>query len=75
MLAKIFIIEDESILAKSIAKIMMAEGFEVAGIADDCQKPSEMINSCQPDLVICSLYLKFAFSGQDIIKLIRSVLS
>lgn len=73
MTARIFIIEDEPIAVKNITRILKEEGYEIAGITDDCQKATVMINSTQPDLVICNLYLKFVFSGKDIIKLVRSV--
>jgi DNA-binding NarL/FixJ family response regulator len=73
MAAKIFIIEDEPIAVKNIGNILKCEGYEIAGTAAGLQKASEMINSRDVDLVICNLYLKFTFSGEKIIKLIRSV--
>jgi DNA-binding NarL/FixJ family response regulator len=73
MAVKIFIIEDEPVAARNVAKILKEEGFEIAGTANDCLKASEMINSLHVDLVVCNLYLKFTFSGKNIIKLIRSV--
>jgi len=75
MSAKIFVIEDEPIAAKNIVSILKQEGYEIAGVASDCQKASEMIKESQVDLVVCNLYLKFSFSGKNIIKLIRSVKS
>ncbi|HEY9113516.1 MAG TPA: response regulator [Bacteroidales bacterium] len=72
-MARIFIIEDEPVAAKNISRILKEEGYEIAGIASDCEKASEMINTKQVDLVVCNLYLKFTFSGKDIIQLIRSV--
>lgn len=73
MSAKIFLIEDEQVAAKNISRILKDDGYEIAGIAADCEKASEAINSIQPDLVVCNLYLKYTFSGKDIINLIRSV--
>jgi two-component system, response regulator PdtaR len=71
--AKIFVIEDEAIATKNIVRILKDEGYEIAGIAANCQKAAEMINESEVDLVICNLYLKYIFSGKSIIELIRSV--
>lgn len=73
MCAKIFIIEDEPVAAKNIISILKEEGYEIVGVADNCMQAYEMINTSQVDLVVCNLYLRFAFSGDSIIKLIRSV--
>jgi DNA-binding NarL/FixJ family response regulator len=75
MAARIFIIEDQAVAARNISRILDEEGYEVVGITDDCQKAIDLVTRLQPDLVICSLYLKFAFNGEEIIKLIRSVSS
>ena len=73
MTARIFIIEDEPIVARNIANLLKTEGFEIAGVATNCNKAKEMISSNQPDLVICNLYLRFSERGSNLIKAIRMI--
>jgi DNA-binding NarL/FixJ family response regulator len=73
MRARIFVIEDESIAVKNIISILTEEGYEIAGVVSDCKQAVKLINESQVDLIVCNLYLKFTFCGDDIIQLIRSV--
>lgn len=73
MSSKIFIIEDEPVALKNIINILKEEGFIIAGVAPDCDKATKMIQSSDADLVICNLYLRFSFSNENIISLIRNI--
>ena len=73
MNSRIFVIEDEPAALKNIVTMLQEEGYVIAGVAADCDKAAKMINESLTDLVICNLYLRFTFSGESIIKLIRNV--
>lgn len=56
--ASIFIVEDEIITAKSIAKNLKSLGYKVAGIATTGAKAIAQVTSLKPDLILMDILLK-----------------
>jgi DNA-binding NarL/FixJ family response regulator len=65
---KIFIIEDEIIVAKSIESILKNNGYAVPGIATSYKEAKELIIISDPDLILCDINLNEDKSGIDIMK-------
>ena len=65
---KILIVEDERIVAQNISDLLTAEGFEVAGVADNYDRGLELFFRTKPGLVLCDVRIKGTLSGVDLMK-------
>jgi DNA-binding NarL/FixJ family response regulator len=63
---RIFIVEDEIIVAKDLAQSLKLEGYDVVGIATTYQKASEQLPKVQVDLILCDINLGAGKSGLDL---------
>ena len=61
--AKILIVEDEGIIANTIASRLAKSGYEVAGIADSSEEALAKIPELNPELVLMDIRIKGAMDG------------
>lgn len=71
MSAKIFIVEDEAIIAAEIQSILTALGYDVIAKTRNGDKALDMLASCSPDLALLDITIKGSLSGIDLAKIIR----
>ena len=69
--AKIFIVEDEVIVAMNIEKRLRSSGYKVTGIASSSEQAIEKIEIEKPDLVLMDIKIKGVHDGIDTADLIR----
>jgi signal transduction histidine kinase len=60
--SRIFIVEDEAIVAKDLRLMLESLGYETAGMAVSGEKALDMIAACRPDLVLMDIALQ---GGRD----------
>ncbi len=63
--ANIFIVEDESIVAKDIQQTLEKLGYTVLGTASEGEKAVEKIVELEPDLILMDIMLKGEMTGID----------
>jgi DNA-binding NarL/FixJ family response regulator len=54
---RIFIVEDEIIVAKDLAQSLKGEGFDVVGLASTYEKAREQLPNAAADLILCDINL------------------
>jgi DNA-binding NtrC family response regulator len=65
---KVLIVEDESILALTLMRIIEKEGYEVACIIDYAEEVMEAIQKHQPNLILMDIFLKGPMNGVEVTK-------
>lgn len=70
---KIFIVEDESIVAFDIECCLKKNGYDVVGIADSHVEIMEKVSQYKPDLVLMDIRIQGEFDGIDCAKQIRNI--
>jgi DNA-binding NarL/FixJ family response regulator len=65
---KIFIVEDEIIIANDIQRILNENGYQVSGIATKFSQAQKMIAKLRPNIVLCDINLNGARSGIQLMK-------
>ena len=68
---RIFIIEDEALIADHLAICLEELGYEIAGIADNGNEALEMIAEELPDLCLVDIHLQGGLDGVDIAQELR----
>lgn len=68
---KVLIVEDESIQAMIIRRIVEGEGYEVAGVVDYAEEVMAAIEKQRPDLVLMDIYLKGGMNGVEAVRAIN----
>ena len=63
---RIFIVEDESIVAKDIQNSLVKLGYEVIGIANNGKEAIEKIIETMPDLILMDIMIKGDLTGIDV---------
>ncbi|MCH9814272.1 MAG: response regulator [Epsilonproteobacteria bacterium] len=63
--AKILIVEDERIPAEFLKKVLLQDGFEVAGICDTGEKAIAEAIRVKPDVIFMDIMLKDHISGAE----------
>jgi len=61
--ARIFIVEDEAIVAADIAAMLRSSGYEVAGIAGSGASALDKIFESRPDLVLLDIMIPGGLDG------------
>lgn len=74
-MAKILVVEDESIVAMDIRKRLTRLGYEVAGTASSGENAVEMATLTHPNLVLMDIMLKGEMDGIEAAGLIRDRLN
>src|SRR5688572_5788864 len=67
----IFIVEDESIVAKDIQNSLTKLGYNVVGLANNGQDAIEKIEELHPDLVLMDIMIKGNLTGIDVSEKIK----
>jgi DNA-binding LytR/AlgR family response regulator len=67
----IFIVEDESIVAKDIQNSLTKLGYNVVGIANNGKDAVDKITELMPDLVLMDIMIKGDITGIDVSELIK----
>lgn len=65
---KIFVVEDEIIVANDIKNLLLLNGFNVVGLATKYKEAIEGICNHQPDLILCDINLRDTKSGIQLIQ-------
>ncbi|NBD32031.1 MAG: response regulator [Cyanobacteria bacterium] len=68
---KIFIVEDELIIAKSLARQLEKLNYDVVGTASSGEKALELIEQNPPDLVLMDIVIAGEMDGIETAKKIR----
>ncbi|MCA6436114.1 MAG: response regulator [Bacteroidota bacterium] len=71
----IFIVEDESIVAKDIQNSLTKLGYNVMGIANNGKDAIEKITELKPDLVLMDIMIKGDLTGIDVSEKLKEKLS
>lgn len=71
----IFIVEDESIVAKDIQNSLIKLGYNVMGIANNGKDAIEKITELKPDLVLMDIMIKGDLTGIDVSEKLKEKLS
>jgi len=69
---KVMIVEDDVIVAEDIRQTLVREGYEVTGVAVNCDNGMKLFQSVRPDLIICDIQLEDRKTGIDLVKLIQN---
>jgi DNA-binding NarL/FixJ family response regulator len=69
---KIFIVEDEMIVAMHIESILKKNKYEVIGICPNGEKAIKLIEEKKPEIILMDILLKGKLSGIDVVKAIKS---
>lgn len=70
-LARVMVVDDDSLMREVLKALLRDEGFEVAGEARDGQSALALIERTRPDLVCLDVNMP-GVSGIDVLKSIRS---
>jgi DNA-binding LytR/AlgR family response regulator len=71
----IFIVEDESIVAKDIQNSLVKLGYNVVGIANNGKEAIEKITELSPDLVLMDIMIKGSMTGIEVSEKIKETIS
>ena len=69
--ARIFIVEDEPIIADDLADFLQSEGYFIVGIAYDSESALDMIHSEEIDLVLLDINIEGSKDGIEIGQIIQ----
>lgn len=65
-MSKVMIVEDDLFMADMLEDVLVADGYEVCGIARTVDKAIEIARRDQPDLAILDIHLAEGSLGTDI---------
>jgi len=68
---RIFILEDEALIAEEIASTLELLGYQVVGRARSADAALDKLKSLQPDLALLDINVKGIMTGIDVAKIIR----
>ena len=71
----IFIVEDESIVAKDIQNSLIKLGYNVVGVANNGKEAIEKITELSPDLVLMDIMIKGPMTGIEVSEKIKETIS
>lgn len=63
---KLFIVEDEPLIADYLEQCLLDEGFECVGIADSFEQAKQLLQRCQPDVLLLDINLGSGPDGVDV---------
>ena len=69
---RIFIVEDEIIVAKDLEYMLSAKEFEVIGIATSYESAKQKLLMSKPDLILCDINLKGKKTGIDLMQEVQN---
>ena len=72
MTSRILIVEDERLVASDLERMLVRNGFQVAGIVSSAEMALEQVGKQKPDLVLMDIVLEGAMDGITAAGLIRA---
>jgi DNA-binding NarL/FixJ family response regulator len=72
---RVYIVEDEVIVAQDISQILNAAGFQVTGLATRYATAMREIPEIRPDIVLCDINLNGAKTGISLIRELQDMVS
>lgn len=72
MKTRVFIVEDQIIVAEDLAQRLERNGFEVAGIASSGHEAIELIKTIHPDLILMDVRIRGELNGIEVAIIIQS---
>src|ERR1700722_4909056 len=69
--AKIFIVEDEGLIAANLASILVRLGYEVVGIAESSKGAIDQIARLVPELILMDIQIKGEMDGIEMAGAVR----
>ena len=67
MKTKIYILEDEPLIAETIKTSLEKEGYEICGMADNVKEAAFDVETLQPDLILVDITLDGDLDGIDFV--------
>ena len=74
MKIRVFIVEDQAIVAEDLAQILMKNGYEVVGIATSGNEAIEEIRNTIPDIVLMDVRIRGEINGIEVAIIVQSLL-
>lgn len=71
MKQKVLIVEDQSIEALNLRRMLGKAGYEVCGIARSVERALQLMDEQRPDLVLLDIFLKGSLTGIDLAYILR----
>jgi CheY-like chemotaxis protein len=71
--AKILIVEDEGIIAESLASRLSIAGYDVTGIAESASDAMEKIKERLPELILMDIHIKGSMDGIETTAALREL--
>lgn len=68
MKAKIYIVEDEPLIAETIKTVLTKEGYEICGMSDNAKEAIFDIETLKPDLVLADIMIDGDIDGVEMIE-------
>jgi CheY-like chemotaxis protein len=72
MKTRVFIVEDQIIVAEDLAQRLERNGFEVTGIASSGHEAIALIKSIHPDLILMDVRIRGELNGIEVAIIIQS---
>ncbi len=72
MIKKIYIVEDEPLIADTIALALSKEGYNVCGIADNAKEALYDIDDLKPDLILLDINISGSINGIELAEKINT---
>jgi len=72
MKTRVFIVEDQIIVAEDLAQRLERNGFEVAGIASSGHEAIALIKNIHPDLILMDVRIRGELNGIEVAIIIQS---
>lgn len=69
---KILIVEDDVSFATELRMQITEMNFEISGVVKSYEEANHLIETSEPDLIICDYYLSSVMTGGDLAKVIRN---
>jgi PAS domain S-box-containing protein len=71
---RVLIVEDESLIALDLEMRLQRAGFEVVGVADNCDDALALCTQHTPDLALLDIYIRPPLDGIETAKALQSIL-
>jgi two-component SAPR family response regulator len=74
MKIRIFIVEDQAIVAEDLSQILMKNGYEVVGIATSGNEAIDEIKKISPDLILMDVRIRGEINGIEVAIIVQGFL-
>jgi hypothetical protein len=70
---RVLVVEDEALIALDLERRLTQSGFEVVGVADNCEDALDLFSRTHPDLVLMDIFIQGARNGIDTARAIADI--